>query len=228
MTDWEDSTKSKQGEESYHKLVQAEIAFSRATGYDREKTAVVPLAELARREEERLRQQKEQPSNRPATPRALPMGEIIDVLRAAATVEEVAGVLVEMLSNLLPRILLFWERGGTLYGFASRGMQLSEVKLLTIELPLSFLENLCGCSLEADIYRGPPREIDLGPRFFELLGANPPEILVVPVFVTVMDRWVLYADALDQPLPQFEPRLVEVVVSRAGARADLLLDGQAF
>ncbi len=228
MADWDDRTKTEKGQESYHKLVQAEIAFSRATGYDREKTAVVPLAELARREEERLRQQKDQPPGQPATPRALPMGEIIDVLRAAATVEEVAGVLVEMLSNLLPRILLFWERGGTLYGFASRGMQLSEVKLLTIELPLGFLEDLCGRSLETESFRGPPREVELGPRFLELLGATPPEILLVPVFVTVMDRWVLYADALDQPLPEFEPRLVEVVISRAGARADLLLDGQAF
>lgn len=226
MTDWDDRTK--QGDASYQKLVQAEIAFSRATGYDREQTAVVPLQELARREEERLRRLGERPQPGPPPPRALPVGAIIDVLRAAATVEEVAGVLVEMLSNLLPRILLFWERGGTLYGFASRGMQLSEVKLLTIELPLSFLEDLCGHCLDTESFRGPPRSLELGERFFELLGGKPPEILLVPVFVTAIDRWVLYADARDRPLPEFEPRLIEVIVSRAGARADLLLAGQAF
>jgi hypothetical protein len=226
MSDRDENTKES---DAYRSLLQAELDFSRATGYDREQTAVVPLAELARREEERLRrleQNKNKPS--PAQKPALPISQIIEVLRVARSVEEVAGVLVETLSSHLPRILLFWERNGTLYGFASRGMGLSEVKLLTIELPLPLMEEICGCSLEFDSFRGKPQVNERTGRFFDIIGGRPAEILLVTAWVTVQDRWVLYADALGGEFPAFEQRMVEVVVSRASARADLMLDGKAF
>jgi len=224
--DWDDKTSEKVGTESYRRLVQAEISFSRATGYDKEKTAVVPLQELARREEQRLRQRRPPPED--SSRRFIPVGEIIDVLRAARSVEEVAGVLVEMVANMIPRVLLLWERADTLYGFASRGMGLEEVKLLTIELPRDFLQQLTGLDLELDSYRGPPRQAELVRRFYRVLGGHPPEIVVVPVYVTPRDRWVLYADAGEEPVPALELRLLEVLVSRAGARADLLLEGHSF
>jgi hypothetical protein len=228
-----DETEEKEkGTGSYSKIIDDEISFSRATGYDKEKTAVVPLAQLARREEERLRRQeidgRWQSEDEKSENRVIPVGEIIDVLRAARSVEEVAGVLVEMVANLVPRVLLLWERRGTLYGFASRGMGLEEVKLLTIELPRSFLRDLTCLNLELDSFRGPPRMTGMVERFYEILGGRPQEIMVLPVYVTSEDRWILYGDALDQPLPRFELRLVEVIVSRAGARADLLLDGQKW
>ncbi|HUU01085.1 MAG TPA: hypothetical protein VM425_06595 [Myxococcota bacterium] len=229
MSEIDEKTK---GAGSYHKIVSQEISFSRATGYDKEKTAVVPLARLARLEEDRLRKQeiddRWQPEDETSRNMVIPVGEIIDVLRAARSVEEVAGVLVEMVANLVPRVLLLWERRGTLYGFASRGMGLEEVKLLTIELPRSFLRDLTCLNLELDSFRGPPRMTEMVERFYEILGGRPNEIMVLPVYVTSEDRWILYGDALDQPLPRFELRLVEVIVSRAGARADLLLDGKKW
>ncbi len=229
MNEIDEKTK---GAGSYHNIVSQEISFSRATGYDKEKTAVVPLAQLARLEEERLRKQeiddRWQPEDETSRNMVIPVGEIIDVLRAARSVEEVAGVLVEMVANLVPRVLLLWERRGTLYGFASRGMGLEEVKLLTIELPRSFLRDLTCLNLELDSFRGPPRMTEMVERFYEILGGRPQEIMVLPVYVTSDDRWILYGDALDQPLPMFELRLVEVIVSRAGARADLLLEGKKW
>lgn len=224
--DFNDKTKKTIGTESYRRLVEAEVSFSRATGYDKEKTAVVPLQELARREERRLRGQQAPAED--VSRRFIPVGEIIDVLRAARSVEEVAGVLVEMVANMIPRVLLLWERSDTLYGFASRGMGLEEVKLLTIELPRDFLHQLTGLDLELDSYRGPPRQADLVRRFYRVLGGHPPEIVVVPVYVTPRDRWILYADAGAEAIPPLELRLLEVLVSRAGARADLLMDGQGL
>jgi hypothetical protein len=218
-------------------VVKEEISFSKATGYDKEQTAVVPLAELARREETRLqRLAKEEPTavgpltgdGEAENKRLIPLGEIIDVLRAARTVEEVAGVLVEIVANLIPRVLLLWERNQVMYGFASRGMGLSEVKLLTIELPRTIVTDMTGMNLQLDSYRGPPHTLGKVPQLFEILGANPSEILLVPVYVTTRDRWVLYADNGNDVLPRVELRLIEVIVSRAGARADLLLDREIW
>jgi hypothetical protein len=235
--DFEEKTKPYR---SYVQAIREEISFCRGTGYDKEKTAVVPLAELARREEDRLRRlevggaapdEEEQPGDDELRRRRgaiIPVGEIVDVLRAAATVEEVAGVLTEIVSNVVPRVLLLWERRGTLYGFASSGMGLSEVKLLTIEVPRRVLQDMTGTDLGLDSFAGPPRMADQVPRFFEILGRAPPEVLLVPVQVTASDRWVLYADAGENPLPPFELRLIEVISSRAGARADLLLDGKTW
>ena len=223
--------RSSAGETYYRDLVREEISFSRATGYDREGTAVVPLAELARREEDRLRRDglEAEATGEDAGPRRdIPVGEIIDVLRAARSVEEVAGVLVEIVSNLIPRVLLLWERHGRLFGFASRGMALTEVKLLTIELPRGLLQQLTAADLDLDSFQGPPCIEGMVERLFDLLGARPPEVLLIPVQVTAEDRWLLYADNDDQPLPAFELRLLEVVASRAGARADWLLDRQSF
>ncbi|MBW1871626.1 MAG: hypothetical protein JRJ19_06145, partial [Deltaproteobacteria bacterium] len=158
----------------------------------------------------------------------IPVGEIIDVLRAARSVEEVAGVLVEMVANLVPRVLLLWEKNDVLYGFASRGMGLEEVKLLTIELPREILRDLTCLNLDLDSFRGPPRMTDMVKRLYEILGGKPKEVLVVPVYVTPEDRWILYGDNFNDALPAFELRLVEVIVSRAGARADLLMDGKTW
>jgi hypothetical protein len=227
----EQAHKSSAGETYYRDLVREEISFSRATGYDREGTAVVPLAELARREEDRLRRdglEAEAADGDTGPRRDIPVGEIIDVLRAARSVEEVAGVLVEIVSNLIPRVLLLWERRGRLFGFASRGMALTEVKLLTIELPRGLLQQMAAAELELDSFQGPPRIEGMVERLFDLLGARPPEVLLIPVQVTAEDRWLLYADNDDQPLPEFELRLLEVVASRAGARADWLLDRQSL
>ncbi len=223
--------RSSAGETYYRDLVREEISFSRATGYDREGTAVVPLAELARREEDKLCSDgldAEAAGEEAGARRNIPVGEIIDVLRAARSVEEVAGVLVEIVSNLIPRVLLLWERHGRLFGFASRGMALTEVKLLTIELPRGLLQQMAAAELELDSFQGPPRIEGMVERLFELLGARPPEVLLIPVQVTAADRWLLYADNGDQPLPDFELRLLEVVASRAGARADWLLDRRSL
>ncbi len=218
-------------EDLYRSQVKADISFSRSTGYDKESTAVVPLADLARREEERLRETRS-----PARPRekqwaiggghvrALPMGEILDVLRAARTVEEVAGVLVEIVANLLPRVLLLWQRHDRLVGFASRGMNLTQVKLMTLEMPLEVLQEMTAAALDLESFVGPPRLTGMAPKLFELLGFPPKEILIIPGAVTYEDRWMLYADNGPKPLPRMELRLLEVIVSRAGARADLLLD----
>lgn len=222
---------------SYLDTVEAEISFSRATGYDKEQTAVVPLAELARREEERLKRQARGEPTRvaglpdaaaPGQGRTLPLGEIIDVLRAARTVEEVAGVLVEITANVIPRVLLLWERNEILHGFASRGMRLTEVKLLTIELPRDVFTDMTGTNLDLGGYRGPPQLTGQVPRLFEILDAEPPEVLVIPVYVTTRDRWVLYADNGTDELPELEQRLLEVVVSRAAARADVLLEKEGW
>jgi len=230
--DWEEKTKSRSGQESYDELVKDEISFSKATGYDKEMTAVVPLAQLARREEERLKRIESQGRADQEAPeekqRVIPVGEIIDVLRAARSVEEVAGVLVEMVANLVPRVLLLWEKNDVLYGFASRGMGLEEVKLLTIELPREILRDLTCLNLDLDSFRGPPRMTDMVKRLYEILGGKPKEVLVVPVYVTPEDRWILYGDNFNDALPAFELRLVEVIVSRAGARADLLMDGKTW
>ncbi|MBW1809581.1 MAG: hypothetical protein JRJ87_15410 [Deltaproteobacteria bacterium] len=230
--DWEEKTKSRSGQESYDDLVKDEISFSKATGYDKEMTAVVPLAQLARREEERLKRIESQGRADQEAPeekqRVIPVGEIIDVLRAARSVEEVAGVLVEMVANLVPRVLLLWEKNDVLYGFASRGMGLEEVKLLTIELPREILRDLTCLNLDLDSFRGPPRMTDMVKRLYEILGGKPKEVLVVPVYVTPEDRWILYGDNFNDALPAFELRLVEVIVSRAGARADLLMDGKTW
>ncbi len=71
----------------YETLVQAEINFSKATGYDKELTAVVPLAELARREEDRLRHKewnkrlaREKPGTEENLQPEVPVGEIIHIL----------------------------------------------------------------------------------------------------------------------------------------------------
>lgn len=217
---------------TYEDVVKEEISFARATGYDKEMTSVVPLAELARREEERLRKvaagKEEQHEVADKTQRVIPVGEIIDVLRAARSVEEVAGVLVEIVANLLPRVLLLWERNAMLYGFASRGMGLKEVKLLTIEMPRSVLAEMTASDLELESHIGPPCKTERVSRLFDILGGNPPEVLLIPVYVTPVDRWVLYADNLNAPLPRLEIRLLEVIVSRAGARADLLMDGKIW
>jgi hypothetical protein len=220
----------------YQNMVKAEIPFARATGYDKEKTAVVPLSDLARREEDRLRKKD---WNKRLVPEKkevfldddqveVPVGEIIHVLRAAKTVEEVAGVLVEIVVNLIPRVLLLWERKEMVYGFASRGMGLEEVKLLTIEMPRQILRELTGKNVVLESFQGAPRMVESVQRFFKIIGGNPPEILLIPIFVTPEDRWFLYADNYNKFLPKLESRLLEVVASRAGARADLLLDGQSW
>jgi hypothetical protein len=225
----------------YRDIVKQEISFSRATGYDRESTAVVSLAELARREEARLEAER---AGAPAPAELFPddeeepttevhsailsVGQFIDVIRAAETVEEVAGVLVEVVARLVPRVLLFWERHGRLFGFASRGMGLSEVKLLTIELPKGVMQQMTACELELDSFIGPPCVEGMIPRFFELLGPSPTEILVIPAQVTPDDRWLLYADNGTAPLPPLELRMLEVLASRAGARADWLLDRRSL
>lgn len=229
MTDEKKTTEPKI---TYQDVVKEEISFARATGYDKEMTSVVPLAELARREEERLSRvaagKEEKREVEDKAQRVIPVGEIIDVLRAARSVEEVAGVLVEIVANLLPRVLLLWERNAMLYGFASRGMGLKEVKLLTIEMPKSVLVEMTASDLELESHIGPPCSTTQVGRFFDIIGGNPPEVLLIPVYVTPVDRWVLYADNLDAPLPSLEIRLLEVIVSRAGARADLLMDGKIW
>lgn len=217
---------------TYQDVVKEEISFARATGYDKEMTSVVPLAELARREEKRLRRvaagEEDKREIEDKTPRVIPVGEIIDVLRATRSVEEVAGVLVEIVANLLPRVLLLWERNAMLYGFASRGVGLKEVKLLTIEMPKSVLVEMTASDLELESHIGPPRKTEQVRRLFDIIGGDPPEVLLIPVYVTPVDRWVLYADNLSAPLPTLEIRLLEVIVSRAGARADLLMDGKIW
>lgn len=217
---------------TYQDVVKEEISFARATGYDKEMTSVVPLAELARREEERLQKASggkgEKREVEDKTQRVIPVGEIIDVLRAARSVEEVAGVLVEIVANLIPRVLLLWERNSMLYGFASRGMGLKEVKLLTIEMPKAVLTEMTVSDLELESHIGPPRKTEQVRRFFDIIGGNPPEVMLIPVYVTPVDRWVLYADNLNTPLPTLEIRLLEVIVARAGARADLLMDGKIW
>jgi hypothetical protein len=227
----------------YRDIVKQEISFSRATGYDRESTAVVSLAELARREEARHRGaaldedaygeeettdlQGDVPEARPRS-LVLSVGQFIDVLRAAETVEEVAGVLVEVLARLVPRVLLLWERRGRLYGFASRGMDLTEVKLLTIEMPKGVFQQMAADELELQSFVGPPSREGMIQRFFDILGGAPAEVVVVPVQVTPEDRWLVYGDNRSEPLPELELRLLEVLAARAGARADWLLDRQSL
>jgi hypothetical protein len=209
----------------YRHMLNDEISFSRATGYDREQTAIVPLAELARREENRL-QQAQAPVEENERWHKIPVGEIIDILRATRTVEEVAGVLVEMVAQIIPQVMLLWERHGFLYGFASRGTGLSEVKLLTIEMPTHVFQEMTEGGLDLRSFIGPPRTGGLVDRFFSILGHTPPELLMIPIQVTGRDRWILYADNGDDHLPEFELRLLEVLASRAGARTDWLLDKQ--
>ncbi|RME29316.1 MAG: hypothetical protein D6806_01620, partial [Deltaproteobacteria bacterium] len=174
-----------------------------------------PVAEIIARDR--------QVSGEPTAAPALPVGEISRLLRAARSVEEVAGVLVEMVANLVPRVLLLWGRAGWLYGFASRGMNLEEVKLLTLEIPARFVRELCGSELGIDGYVGPPGEGELVRRFYEILGGSPSEIVVVAAYVTADDLWLLYADAGTGPLPPCERRLLDVLLSRSAARADFLM-----
>ncbi len=93
-----------------------------------------------------------------------------------------AGVFVEIFVYLVPRILLFWERRGILHGFASRGMGLEEVKLLTIEMPVSVLSELCGTKKLYESYQGPPNRTSKDDQFYRIINVNPPEILLFPVF----------------------------------------------
>jgi hypothetical protein len=198
--------------------------------YQTESTSVVPLSELVRREEARLRQDETQPPLEVIEDpqQIIPVGEIVNVLRATRSVEQVAGVLVEMVSNLIPRVLLLWERHGQLSGFASRGMDLPEVKLLTLEMPKQVLTEMVGKDPGLDSFRGLPRQEGMVNKFFEILGCTPVEVLLLPIQITGKDRWWLYADNGTKALPTIELRLLEVVAARAGAKADWLLEEQSI
>jgi hypothetical protein len=95
-------------------------------------------------------------------------------------------------------------------------------------MPKSVLVEMTASDLELESHIGPPCSTEQVRRLFDIIGGSPPEVLLIPVYVTPVDRWVLYADNLDAPLPRLETRLLEVIVSRAGARADLLMDGKIW
>ena len=218
-----------QGLEYYRDLVEQDISFSQSTGYDREGTVVVPLAELAQSEEKRLRQQEQSDPKMEKIPEnsTIPVGQIVDVLKAARSVEELAGILVEMVANIIPRVLLLWEKNAKLYGFASRGMDLEEVKLLTLEVPCEVMKSMSHSTLDSS-YFGQPHVEGLVERFFDILGVRPRQVLMIPAEVTSDDRWLLYADNGVYPIADFELRLLEIIVARAGALADWLLDSDEF
>lgn len=218
-----EATPVSDAERLYRELVEEDISLQDRG--EHEGTVIVPLGDLARREELRLRDLPATPALPPLPTRAIAAGQIALVLNSARTVEEVAAVLVEIVASVIPRVLLLWERGERLYGFASRGMGLSEVKLLTLEVPREVFFRMAGGELEKPFQGTPPAD-PLLEQLFGLLGVAPRELLVLSAPVTVSDRLVLYADRGALPLPAFELRLLEVVMARASACAGWLLDAK--
>ncbi len=174
-----------------------EVAFARATGFDREKTAIFRLDDLAARDkaddgssrEEIEPDSKEQPL--PPPPDAPLLRDVVDELHLASNEEAIADILLSYFAAYFSRVLLLIQEGDDLCGRIGRGWDLDGPELKEIRAPLSSFSKLFEESVG---YYGPPpggKELE---SLYEPLGTVGVNSFLLPIDCWCEPVWLLFAD----------------------------------
>jgi hypothetical protein len=185
--------------DAYESQVQADVDFSRATGFDREPTAVMALADLARRE------------GRPTTgvfelgvtppilegktfhppPGAPTAARAALKLYDAVNEGDLAIKALDFFGAWFSRILLLEARRHELAGLLGRRVDGSVADVAALRLPGEFAPPAGQVR-----YGAPPTDETLDP-LHRVLGSTPQVALWLRVPVRVGEEWVVYADHFD-------------------------------
>lgn len=185
--------------DAYEAQVQADVDFSRATGFDREPTAVMALADLARRE------------GRPTTgvfelgvtppilegktlhppPGAPNAARAALKLYDAPNEGDLATKALDYLGAWFSRVLLLEARRHQLVGLVGRRIEGSVADVAALRLPAEFAPPAGQVR-----YGAPPADETLEP-LHQVVGSIPKVALWVRVPARLGEEWVIYGDHYD-------------------------------
>lgn len=201
---------------------EAEVDFARATGFDRERTAIFSLDDLAA-EERRRRAAAPAPSAEddavPAPPEAPRLAEAAESLFEARNEGVLARSLVGFYSSHFPRVLLLARHGDVLRGVLGHGLGLSGPEVAALRIPASAFSRLFEQGLG---YYGPaPGGRDLEP-LYDALGEAAAMVLLVPIETREPPTWVVYADHGDRVERFDDVHDLEMMAKEAAIALNLL------
>ncbi len=141
---------------------------------------------------------------------------VIRDLKKAADREEVAQILLDYANRLMPRVALFFIKGGIVFGWDGRGERLSRAQVSGIMIPLE-LQSIFKTVYETGAYfLGPPAETSINQRFLAAMGGFiPGSSLLMPIHVQDRVVAILYGDmgpgrAVSAEVSDIQPVLVGV------------------
>ncbi|MDF1563472.1 MAG: hypothetical protein P1V51_10520 [Deltaproteobacteria bacterium] len=195
---------------------EAEVAFSQATGFDREATAVFRLDSLA--SSARPEQQSAE-EGLPAPPDAPRIAEAAEKLFEATNEGGVARQLVKFYSKYFPRVIVLTRHGDVLRGLLSRGVEISGPQVAQLRFPLGPFARLF--EEDGGYYGPPPGGQELEP-LYQALGETAVHALVVPIPTAVEPPWLLFADHGSSLERYDDVHELEMMAKEAAVALDLL------
>lgn len=170
---------------------EAEIEFARATGMDREATAIFRLDDIAELRAARDAELARQGGELPAPATAPRLAEAAEALFEAKNEGVIARQVVKFFAGYFPRVMLLARHGETMRGVLSHGTGLSGPEVAALRVPAVGFTRLFEDSVG---YYGPaPGGSELEP-LYEALGEPPVQAFIVPIETVGAPSWLIYAD----------------------------------
>ncbi|MFW5878580.1 MAG: hypothetical protein ACOCVR_02075 [Myxococcota bacterium] len=175
-----------------------EVAFARATGFDKERTAVFRLDDLAARhrgkkaeaaKKKALQSEHEERLTWPET--APSLVSAVEEIFSSPNEGVIARRLVSYLGAFFPRVLLLARHGEMLRGLLARGIELSGPQVVAIRVPSQPFSRLF--SGWVGYYGPPPGGKELEP-LYQALGTIGVNALLIPIDGGPGAAWMIYAD----------------------------------
>jgi hypothetical protein len=204
-----------------------EVAFARATGFDKEQTAIFRLDDLAARDA------KDEPPVAVAQPSAgeegsdelLPpagaprLSQAVEQLFESPNEGVLARRLVAYFAAYFPRVLLLARHGETLRGILAKGLDLSGPQVVGIRVPAAPFARLFADGV--GYYGPPPGGQELEPLYEALrsIGVN---AFVLPIETRQEAPWMLYADHGDLLGRYGDVHDLELMAKEAATALDML------
>jgi hypothetical protein len=167
------------------------VAFARATGFEKERTALFRLDELAGTEAARAADGEGQEDGLPAPPDAPSLAAAAEKLFEATNEGGVARHLLKFYETYFPRVVVLTRHGDVLRGLLARGIDLSGPQLAQLRFPIGPFAELFETGTA--LYGPPPGGQELEP-FYAALGEPAAHVFVVPIATSAGPPWLLFAD----------------------------------
>ncbi|GEM_PF-2459793 len=144
-------------------------------------------------------------------------------LRGESSQGRLINYLLNSLSRLANRVVLFVVKDEKLVGWDGRGFEgLSELDFRKMVFPLSSENIFSRVVKEGGIYQGKIPVLKGDPRVLSLLGGEPEESFLIPIVVRGKVSGVLYADEWPEKLKIRNPEAIEILADFAEAMVELL------
>jgi hypothetical protein len=132
--------------------------------------------------------------------------------------EDVAGILLNEVFKIAPRVAIFTLKGGKLMGWKARGLDIKKIILLEKESPL-FAEVL----RTKTNYRGPVMNIKGNESLIKMLSGTPQDVLVLPVAIRDKVIAIVYVDNGNNAVLNANVGYLSMLTSMAATAFEILV-----